>query len=150
MRTAIPTDLLLRLMNATPEQYAAVEKVLAAVPMQAPAPVELNVAQAAFALLAKLDAEGIYKKPSPLTVFRLYCIEGLSADQVAAKCRCAKGTIMARLRFIEAQTKTKPEQFRAMSAHLQELADNYDRTGAREIYRRGLTGSAPDEDRDLD
>ena len=150
MRTAIPTDLLLRLMNATPEQYAAVEKVLAAVPMQAPAPVELNVAQAAFALLAKLDAEGIYKKPAPLTVFRLYCIEGLSADQVAAKCRCAKGTIMARLRFIEAQTKTKPEQFRAMSAHLQELADNYDRTGAREIYRRGLTGSAPDEDRDLD
>ena len=150
MRTAIPTDLLLRLMNATPEQYAAVEKVLAAVPMQAPAPVELNVAQAAFALLAKLDAEGIYKKPSPLTVFRLYCIEGLSADQVAAKCRCAKGTIMARLRFIEAQTKTKPEQFRAMSAHLQELADNYDRTGAREIYRRGLTGSAPDEDRELD
>lgn len=150
MRTAIPTDLLLRLMNATPEQYAAVERVLAAVPLDEPAPVELNVAQAAFALLVKLDAEGNYKKPSPLTVFRLYCIEGLSADDVAAKCRCAKGTIMSRLRFIEAETKTKPEQFRAMSAHLQELADNYDRSGAREIYRRGLTGSAPDEDRDLD
>jgi hypothetical protein len=150
MRAAIPTDLLLRLMNATPEQYAAVERVLASVPMEAPEPVELNVAQAAFALLAKLDAEGIYKKPSPLTVFRLYCIEGLSADLVAAKCRCAKGTIMARLRFIETQTKTKPEQFRAMSAHLQELADNYDRSGAREIYRRGLTGSAPDADGDFD
>lgn len=161
MRTAIPTDLLLRLMNATPEQYAAVRRALG---MDADGgwkvedgekcephePIDLNVAQVAFALLVKMDAEGIYKKPSPLTVFRLYCIEGLSADQVAAKCRCAKGTIMARLRFIEAQTKTKPEQFRAMSAHLQELADNYDRSGAREIYRRGLTGSAPEEDRDAD
>jgi hypothetical protein len=149
MRAAIPTDLLLRLMNATPEQYAAVERVLAAVPLEAPVPVELNIAQAAFALLVKMDAEGIYKKPSPLTVFRLYCIEGLSADLVAAKCRCAKGTIMARLRFIEAQTKTKPEQFRAMSGHLQELADNYDRSGARKIYRRGLVnGSKSDSDLD--
>ena len=83
-------------------------------------------------------------------MFRLYCIEGLSADQVASKCRCAKGTVMSRLRFIEAQTKTKPEQFRAMSAHLQELADNYDHIGAREIYRRGLTGSAPEDDRDVE
>jgi hypothetical protein len=142
MRTAIPTDLLLRLMNATPEQYAAVEKILAAVPLEAPAPVELNVAQAAFALLVKMDAQGIYKKPSPLTVFRLYCIEGLSADQVATKCRCAKGTIMSRLRFIEDATNTKPEQFRAMSGHLQKIADDYDASGAREIYRRGLVDGA--------
>src|SRR6186713_612489 len=28
MRAAIPTELLLRLMNATPEQYAAVERIL--------------------------------------------------------------------------------------------------------------------------
>ena len=152
MRTAIPTDLLLRLMNATPEQYAAVEKVLAAVPLagEAHEPIDVNVAQAAFALMVKLDATGKQKAPTPLTVFRLYCIEQMSADDIAAKCRCAKGTIMSRLRFIEAQTKTKPEQFRAMSIHLQELADNYDRSGAREIYRRGLTGSAPDEDRDSD
>ena len=32
MRAAIPTDLLLRLMNATPEQYAAVERVLGVTP----------------------------------------------------------------------------------------------------------------------
>jgi hypothetical protein len=56
MRTAIPTDLLTRLINATPQQYAAVEKILSAVPLEAPAPVDLNVAQAAFALLVKLDA----------------------------------------------------------------------------------------------
>ena len=32
MRAAIPTDLLLRLMNATPKQYAAVEKILGSAP----------------------------------------------------------------------------------------------------------------------
>ena len=140
MRAALPTDLLLRLMNATPEQYAAVEKILSAAPMECEphGTVNENVAQAAFALLVKLDAQGIHKKPSPLTVFRLYCIEGMSAEQIATKCRCAKGTVISRLRFIEDATDTKPEQFRAMSDHLQQMADNYDRSGAREIYRRGL------------
>lgn len=139
----------MRLANASPEQYAAVEKILATVAVEVSAPVDLNVAQAAFALLVKMDAQGIYKKPSPLTVFRLYCIEGFSADQVATKCRCAKGTIMSRLRFIEDATNTKPEQFRAMSGHLQKIADDYDNSGAREIYRRGLVnGSESDRDSD--
>ena len=49
---------------------------------------------------------------------------------------------MSRLRFIEAVTHTKPEQFRAMSGHLQQMADDYDASGAREIYRRGLVDGA--------
>jgi len=138
MQTAIPTDLLQRLINATPQQYAAVEKILSAVPLEGPAPVDLNVAQAAFALLVKLDAQAACKKPSLLTVFRWYCIEGLSAEQIATKCRTSKATVIRRLRLIDEATNTKPEQFRAMSDHLQQMADNYDRSGAREIYRRGL------------
>jgi hypothetical protein len=73
-----------------------------------------------------------------LTVFRLYCVDGYSADRVARKCRCAKGTVMSRLRFIEDVTKTKPEDFRAVSSHLQQMDDEYNASGAREIYRRGL------------
>jgi hypothetical protein len=115
MRTAIPTELLLRLMNASAAQFAAVEKILAAVAVEPPAPVSEDVARAAFALLVKLDAQGKQKSPTPLTVFRFYCAEGMSADEVAAKCRCAKGTVMSRLRFIESVTHTKPEQFRAIS-----------------------------------
>jgi hypothetical protein len=45
---------------------------------------------------------------------------------------------MSRLRFIEEATNTKPEYFRAMSDHLQQMAEEYDASGAREIYRRGL------------
>lgn len=151
MRAAIPTDLLLRLMNATPEQYAAVERVLGVKPedggsrMEDGEPaVSEDVARSAFALLQKLELDAPLKAPSVLTVFRLYCVDGFSADQVARKCRCAKGTVMSRLRFIETVTKTKPEQFRAMSGHLQQVDDDLHASGAREIYRQGLAHEGED------
>jgi hypothetical protein len=100
--------------------------------------VTLDVGRAAFALLVKLDAQGKQKAPSALTVFRLYCGEALSAGQVAEKCGCSKGTVMNRLQFIHRLTKRKPEHFRQISGHLQQMADDYTNTGAREIYRRGL------------
>lgn len=153
VRREISTDLLLRLMNATPEQFAAVERILGCTSPTAASEAggltlrdgnaereaaSEDVARAAFALLQKLELDAPLKAPSVLRVFRLYCVDGLSADQVARKCRCAKGTVMSRLRFIETVTKTKPEQFRAMSGHLQQLDDDLNASGAREIYRRGL------------
>src|SRR5262245_2374411 len=114
MRAAISTDLLLRLMDATAEQYAAVERVLAvnaegkmqndeSTPHPTLSPIEAesetaeavsaDVARSAFALLQKLDLDAPLKAPSVLTVFRLYCVEGLPAERVARKCRCSKGTV---------------------------------------------------------
>jgi hypothetical protein len=151
MRAAIPTDLLLRLMNATPEQYAAVERVLGVTPedggskMEAGEPaVSENVARSAFALLQKLELDAPLKAPSVLTVFRLYCVDGHSADQVARKCRCGKATVIRRLQFIEARTGMKPEQFRAMSGHLQQVDDDLNASGARDIYRQGLAHEGED------
>lgn len=187
VRAAIPTELLLRLMNATPEQYAAIAKILGVSAecgirnaelrdrtkgtegadeewesentqhstsnaqrpkedeeeerrSQAAATTE-EVARSAFALLQKLELDAPLKAPSVLTVFRLYCVDGFSAERVARKCRCAKGTVMSRLRFIEERTGMKPEQFRAMSGHLQQIDNDLRDSGAREIYRRGLSGS---------
>ena len=158
MRAALPTELLLRLMNATEEQYAAVAKILGvsaecgvrngelneAVHEDARPTVSEDVARSAFALLQKLELDAPLKAPSVLTVFRLYCVDGFSADQVARKCRCAKGTVMSRLRFIETVTKTKPEQFRAMSGHLQQVDDDLNASGARDIYRQGLVHEGED------
>jgi len=176
MRAAIPTELLLRLMNATPEQYAAVERALGMNPGTTPHPahshsqcaaphpasghllpraekelspvaaerVTEDVARSAFALLQKLDMDAPLKAPSALTVFRLYCVDGLSADRVARKCGCGKATVMRRLRFIEARTRVKAEQFRSMSAHLQQIDDELNASGAREIYRRGLVSEGED------
>lgn len=155
VRAAIPTELLLRLMNATEEQYAAVERILGCGgdgtnrtdgtnedETEREAHVSEDVARSAFALLQKLELDAPLKAPSVLTVFRLYCVDGLSADRVARKCRCAKGTVMSRLRFIEERTGVKPEQFRAVSGHLQQIDDDLRESGAREIYRQGLSGSA--------
>ena len=141
MREAIPTDLLLRLMNATPEQYAAVERVLGVKGETLKSeiePVSEDVARSAFALLQKLELDAPLKAPSVLTVFRLYCVDGFSADRVARKCRCGKATVIRRLQFIEARTGMKPEQFRAVSGHLQQVDDDLNASGAREIYRQGL------------
>jgi hypothetical protein len=156
MRAAIPTDLMLRYLSATPEQHAAIDRFLLA--GQKPGvrcqelepesedggPSKADVARQAFALLQKLELDAPLKAPSVLTVFRLYCVDDYSADRVARKCRCAKGTVMSRLRFIEDVTKTKPEEFRAVSSHLQQMDDEYNASGAREIYRRGLAKSVPD------
>lgn len=108
------------------------------------APVSEDVARSAFALLQKLELDAPLKAPSVLTVFRLYCVDGFSADRVARKCRCSKGTVMSRLRFIEERTGVKPEQFRAMSGHLQQVDDDLNASGAREIYRRGLANEGED------
>jgi len=152
---AIPTDLLLRLMNATPEQYAAIAKILGVTEegrmtndefgdAAEEEPLSEDVARSAFALLQKLDLDAPLKAPSALTVFRLYCVEGHSAEQVARKCRCGKATVVRRLRFIEARTGLKAEQFRAMSGHLQQIDDDLKASGAREIYRRGLANEGED------
>jgi len=199
MRAAIPTELLLRLMNATPEQFTEVERILGEnsesrklkaeiettdhgqqtnrvtedvarsaelrhltrcphpQPLSHPmgegrvglSPVEAervtaDVARSAFALLQKLEMDAPLKAPSALTVFRLYCVDGYSAEQVARKCRCGKATVIRRLQFIEARTGVKAERFRAMSGHLQQLDDDLNASGAREIYRRGLTTERED------
>ena len=97
-----------------------------------------DVARSAFALLHKLELDAPLKAPSVLTVFRLYCVDGFSADRVARKCRCGKATVIRRLQFIEARTGMKPEQFRTMSGHLQQVDDDLNASGAQEIYRQGL------------
>jgi DNA-directed RNA polymerase specialized sigma24 family protein len=136
MREVIPTELLWRLMNASPEQFAAVERVLGVKAESRNQKAEMDdeacedarptteeVARSAFALLEKLEMDAPLKAPSALTVFRLYCVQGYSAEQTARRCRCAKGTVMSRLRFIEERTGVKVEQFRAMSGHLQAIDD---------------------------
>jgi len=101
-----------------------------------------ELAQSAFALLQKLEVDAPLKAPSVLTVFQLYCVDGFSSDRVARKCRCAKGTVMSRLRFIEERTGVRAGQFSAMSGYLQQIDDDLPTSGAKEIYRRGLARDA--------
>src|SRR5207253_8462211 len=74
-----------------------------------------DVARGAFALVQKLDLETLSSPPTLLTVFRMYCIEVLSAELIAKKCQCSKSTVLRRLRFIGTKTGMHPDQFRMVS-----------------------------------
>jgi hypothetical protein len=78
-----------------------------------------DVARQAFALVEQLETGG--KAPSPISVFRLYCMEGLSANKVARRLRCSKPTVLRRLKMIEQRVGVAPERLRCYSGHLEEV-----------------------------
>lgn len=84
---------------------------------------DLDAAQRAFALVRSLDTEKPLPPPSVLTVFRLYCMEELSAAQVARNCHCSKPTILRRLKLIEKRTGIAPQQLRRLLPHIAKLED---------------------------
>jgi hypothetical protein len=88
-----------------------------------PQPKELpeDVARRAFALASRLDARGRMRPPTPLTVFRMYCVDEMTAERIARKCRCSKTTVLNRLQSIRSATGMNPGQLRAYSAHLANL-----------------------------
>jgi hypothetical protein len=71
-----------------------------------------SVARAAFALLEKLDSGRRRPPPSIPKVFRLYCIESLSAAEVARKCHCSKAAVIRRLNLIRKKTGLSPALLR--------------------------------------
>ena len=106
-----------------------------------PEPSELqdqNVARQAFALLEKLDAECPARPPTPLTIFRLYCIEELSTTQICRRCHCSKSTVINRLKLIRAATGMEPDELRRVSAHFSKIEDDLRDSRAEHIHRKRL------------
>ena len=95
-----------------------------------------DVARHAFALVEQLESGG--KAPTPLAVFRLYCVEGLSAGKIARRLRCSKPTILRRLKLIEQRVGVAPEKLRCYSEHLENVGEEAGRHGARRVYRNSL------------
>lgn len=80
-------------------------------------------ASAALGLIEKLESSSPPQAPGLITVFRHYCMEGLTAAQVAKKCRCSKTTVMDRLARIRQVTGRAPASFRNYSGHLERKRD---------------------------
>jgi hypothetical protein len=76
-----------------------------------PKELEKSVAERAFALVKQFD-------PKTLQVFQLYCIEELSATQVAQRLACSKTSVLRRLNAIKTKTGIHPKHFRRLSDHL--------------------------------
>ena len=133
VRAAIPTELLLRLMNATTEQYAAVAKILGTSPTGEVA--SDDDARRLFALLQALESESNYRKAPVTRVFQLYCLEGLTRNAVAKQCHCAPSLVTLRLQAIESKLGRKASELRHLSGHFEQIAESLTDDRARHIHR---------------
>ena len=92
-------------------------------------------------VLEGLDSGSRRKNPSLAAVFRLYFVQGLPVAQVARKCRCSVGTIVNRLKLIEAKTGATPEQLLRIAPQFEQFYE--DLTAAKGEYVRGITRRKP-------
>jgi DNA-directed RNA polymerase specialized sigma24 family protein len=105
-----------------------------------------DVARQAFRLLQQLDSEQIVKPPTVLAVFRLYCMEELTAEQVAGRCGCSKGTVINRLKLIREKTKMEPDELRRFSRQFDKIEDDIRESKATHIHRKRMIDDSPGED----
>jgi hypothetical protein len=78
-------------------------------------------ALAAFVLLETLEGGRPLPAPSVSRVFRLYCLEAMSAAQVARECRCSKSAVIRRLKWIRRKTGIRPRLLRRQESGLKRL-----------------------------
>lgn len=144
MREHLSSALLMALMHATPEQMKAIEGILGC--ESKPEPVAEDVARRAFQLVEQLDSEQVVKAPTVLTVFRLYCVEEMTADKIARHCGCAKGTVINRLKIIREKTGMEPDELRRFSDHFTKIEEDASDARAEYIHRKGLIDENSEED----
>lgn len=111
-----------------------------------PEALEEGAARKAFALVKALDAAQPARKASLYTVFRLYCVEGLTVEQVSRRCRCARSLVFLRLGALRRKLGTDLRGMRQYSSHFERIEDSLADYRARRIHREGFTyGGDPDE-----
>ena len=98
--------------------------------------VEEDVARQLFALVEQLESETSWRKAPILQVFRLYCRENLTRDEVAKECGCVPSLISLRLKQIEERLGRKRSELRQFSSHFEKMEDSMSDSRARKIDRR--------------
>jgi hypothetical protein len=105
-----------------------------------------DVARQALEIVKKLDTGRPMKKPSLLTVFRLYCINEMSAAQIAGQCGCSKGTVIDRLNVLANRVGMPLAQLRTYSPQFERTEKEIDDWRARRIDRQDLAHGSEDDD----
>jgi hypothetical protein len=162
MRETFPTRLLLRVLQATPEELAAIERVLggqgfpdrqpSAPPSNGssqPAPAkhgeldqeERSIAAKVFELLTALDPDNRLRKAPPIKVFNLYYQQRLEPAEIARICKCHRSLIFDRLAAIQAKLPWTPQQLHELSPQVEAMQDALSDSRARDIHRKsGIYG----------
>jgi hypothetical protein len=106
-----------------------------------------NVARHALALIKKLDAESRLKKPSLVTVFHLYCVNEMSATQIAKKCGCSKTAVVERLQILSQKIGMPAGRLRQHSAHFERIEEEMSDWRAKRVDRHDMAdGTMEDSD----
>jgi hypothetical protein len=160
MRETFPIKLLLQLLQATPEQLAAIERFLGgqafpgcqAAPPEPSQPDEPNLSLAAkvFELLTALDPDSRLRKAAPIKVFLLHFRQNLSRSEIARICRCDKSLVAVRLKTLQEKLPWQPKQLRELSAQVEALQEAVSDSRAKRIYRKGVAYGGEDEGGDPD
>jgi DNA-directed RNA polymerase specialized sigma24 family protein len=75
------------------------------------------------AIAQKLDGNPRLKAPTHATVLNLYCIEGLSTDEIARKNGFSKGTVINRKEALEQKLGRTLNELRTYSGHFEKIAE---------------------------
>ena len=114
-------------------------------------PVDANVATLALKLVQELDSLPIRAKPSHATVLKLYCIEGLTSNEIVKKLHCSKGTIMSRMKAIQKKLGRPLDELRDFGAILTKGLETLHHPKAKKIDPRKAIyddGAYEDDDRE--
>jgi hypothetical protein len=112
----------------------------------APEVVPEDLVRQLFGVIEKFESNRRLAAPSVLKVFLLYCGHGLSAEEVAVKCGCSKGTVMGRLKLLRLATGKAPEALRAYSPYLQKAEEDLTDDRARHIHRKAQVHGLDDSE----
>ena len=104
-----------------------------------------EVARRAFALVRTLDSERPMKPPTLLTVFRLYCMEEMSAAEIGGRFGCSKATVISRLNSIRQRTGADPENLRRLCVWLDKATEDASDPRASRLRPRRLISDDQDQ-----
>ncbi len=149
MAATVSTDLLLRFLQATPEQQAAIERILGwpgdSGQETAPPTPGVSAQQGAetgrvFRLFSELLAMGSDMKAPPARVFDLMVFRKMTKAETAVACKCAASLITKRVALIEEHFSMPVEKLLAFASDLKERQ----RTVQGDRYARKKRGAMPD------
>ena len=67
----------------------------------------------------------------------------MTAEQVARKCRCSKGTVINRLKSIREKTRMEPDELRRFSGQFDKIEDDIWESKAAHVHRKRLIEDSP-------
>jgi hypothetical protein len=95
-----------------------------------------NEARQLFAMAKAMNPEGKVILAPPFEVLRLYCVENLSRNEIAKRCRCAPSLVSLRFRELEQKFQRSMKSLRTLSDSFGRIDDSLSDPRAKHIHRK--------------